>query len=315
MKTLRLVFLLAMPILLWTNSIATPTNYGYRHIMGTAQQNEQGAKKDLQTDSAKIEQLLSSLIPLRSELEKEDLIIKVARIFIGTPYVAHTLDRNNEETLVVNMRGMDCTTYIENTIAVLLCVDKKQSSFAYFKQMLQYIRYRKGQLSYENRLHYYEWWVTDNQQKGILRQIETPNPPFTATQTLKINYMSENYNSYYMLRNNPERVAALKKIEDQTNGTKVQYIPKSQLNNTELLRKVVRNGDIIAITTRKYNLDTTHLGFAVWHNNSLYMLNASSLKRNGRQVVEPKETLYQYLMQQPNSTGIRLARLILPNIR
>ena len=291
MKTLRLVFLLAMPILLWTNSIATPTNYGYRHIMGTAQQNEQGAKKDLQTDSAKIEQLLSSLIPLRSELEKEDLIIKVARIFIGTPYVAHTLDRNNEETLVVNMRGMDCTTYIENTIAVLLCVDKKQSSFAYFKQMLQYIRYRKGQLSYENRLH------------------------FTATQTLKINYMSENYNSYYMLRKNPQRVAALKKIEDQTNGTKVQYLPKSQLNNTELLRKVVHNGDIIAITTRKYNLDTTHLGFAVWHNNSLYMLNASSLKRNGRQVVEPKETLYQYLMQQPNSTGIRLARLILPNIR
>lgn len=45
MKTLRLVFLLAMPILLWTNSIATPTNYGYRHIMGTAQQNEQGLKK------------------------------------------------------------------------------------------------------------------------------------------------------------------------------------------------------------------------------------------------------------------------------
>ena len=45
MKTLRLVFLLAMPILLWTNSIATPTNYGYQHIMGTAQQNEQGAKK------------------------------------------------------------------------------------------------------------------------------------------------------------------------------------------------------------------------------------------------------------------------------
>ena len=70
MKTLRLVFLLAMPILLWTNSIATPTNYGYRHIMGSAQQNEQGAKKGLQTDSAKIEQLLSSLIPLRSELKR-----------------------------------------------------------------------------------------------------------------------------------------------------------------------------------------------------------------------------------------------------
>ena len=127
--------------------------------------------------------------------------------------------------------------------------------------------------------------------------------------------MSENYNSYDMLRNRPERVAALKKMEDRTNGIKVRYIPKNLLNNAALLRKVVRNGDIIAITTRKRNLDTTHLGLAVWHDDGLHMINASSLKRNGRQVIEPKQTLYQYLMQQPNSTGIRLARLVLPNLR
>ena len=104
-------------------------------------------------------------------------------------------------------------------------------------------------------------------------------------------------------------------MEDRTNGIKVRYIPKNLLNNAALLRKVVRNGDIIAITTRKRNLDTTHLGFAVWHDDGLHMINASSLKRNGRQVIEPKQTLYQYLMQQPNSTGIRLARLVLPNLR
>ena len=149
---------------------------------------------------------------------------------------------------------------------------------------------------------------------GFVKEIETPNPPFTATQRLKINYMSENYKSYDMLRNHPKRVAALKKIEDQTNGTVVRYIPKSQLTNTALLRKVVRNGDIIAITTNKRNLDTTHLGFAVWHSDGLHLLNASSLKKNGRQVVEPKETLYQYLMQRQQNPGIRVARLILDNL-
>ena len=315
MKTLRFVFLLAMPILLWAGSATTSQDMGFRHMVVPRQQARPRTMGVASADSERVERLLSSLIPLRSKLSKEDLTLKVARFFIGVPYVAHTLDRNSEETLVVNMHGMDCTTYLENVIAVLLCIDKKQTSFGYFKQMLQYIRYRQGRLSYENRLHYYQWWIVDNQQKGFIRQIEGPNPPFTATQTLKINYMSENYNSYDMLRNRPERVAALKKMEDRTNGIKVRYIPKNLLNNAALLRKVVRNGDIIAITTRKRNLDTTHLGLAVWHDDGLHMINASSLKRNGRQVIEPKQTLYQYLMQQPNSTGIRLARLVLPNLR
>ena len=126
--------------------------------------------------------------------------------------------------------------------------------------------------------------------------------------------MSENPNAYDMLRNRPQRVATLKKLEDQTNGTIVPYIPKKQLTNTELLRKVVRNGDIIAITTNKLNLDTTHLGFAVWHRDGLHLINASSLKKNGRQVVEPKETIYQYLLQRPQNPGIRVSRLILDNL-
>ena len=152
MKTLRFAFLLAMPILLWAGSATTSQDMGFRHMVVPRQQARPRAAGVASADSERVERLLSSLIPLRSKLSKEDLTLKVARFFVGVPYVAHTLDRNSEETLVVNMRGMDCTTYLENVIAVLLCIDKKQTRFGYFKQMLQYSRYRQGRRSDENRL-------------------------------------------------------------------------------------------------------------------------------------------------------------------
>ena len=72
---------------------------------------------------------------------------------------------------------------------------------------------------------------------------------------------------------------------------------------------MVRDGDIIAIVTSKRELDTTHLGFAVWHRDGLHLLNASSLEQNGRQVIEPVETFYHYMMSHPSSIGIRIARI------
>lgn len=259
MRTIRFLLPLAMLALLSVGNATTTRTARYSSAFATEKHSQQSTEKAATSDSARIERLLSDLLPLRSKLSKEDMILKAARHFVGIPYVAHSLDRNSEETLVVNTREMDCTTYLETVIAVVLCIDRNHSRFSDFKRMLQSIRYRQGRLTYENRLHYYQWWVTDNAQMGFVKEIVSPNPPFTATQRLKINYMSENHNAYDMLRNCPKRVAAIKRQEDQTNGTIVRYIPKSRLTNTALLRKVVRNGDIIAITTNKRNLDTTHL--------------------------------------------------------
>ena len=160
-----------------------------------------------------------------------------------------------------------------------------------------------------NRLHYFHWWLEDNSRMGFVTEINTPVPPFTAVQTLKINYMSQNARAYDMLKNRPERVAGLKRLEDASNGTNVRYIPKTLLNDSRLLRKVIRDGDIIAIVTSKYNFDTTHLGFAVWHKDGIHLLNASSLKRNGCRVVEPAESFFHYMMSRPSSIGIRVARI------
>src|SRR5512142_59189 len=41
--------------------------------------------------------------------------------FIGTPYVAHTLEVPGPEHLVVNLQGLDCTTFVENVLALSRC--------------------------------------------------------------------------------------------------------------------------------------------------------------------------------------------------
>ena len=260
-------------------------------------------------DSTLVCQLLQEFVPQRQQLTNDQLIIKIARKFIEVPYVAHTLDINEDEKLVVNLHGLDCTTYVEAVTALTLCVKKGETRFSDYVRQLEQLRYRGGKMSYVNRLHYFHWWQEDNERMGFVKEIDSPNPPFSAVQTLKINYMSQNARLYDMLKNHPERIAELKKLEDATNGTKLRYIPKNLLNNSKLLREVIRDGDILAIVTSKRELDTTHLGFAIWHKDGLHLMNASNLRKNGNKVVDPVETLYDYMIARPANLGIRVVRI------
>lgn len=269
----------------------------------------QGIGYELATyDDTSDRQWVEEMLDKASKLpEGTNLPLFFARAMKGTPYVGHTLDRTDDEKLVINIREVDCTTLVEYVSALTRCARDGKRSFADFANTLGLIRYRGGKLSYENRLHYYQWWVSDNEAKGIVSETCTPDPPFSATQTLKINYMSTNHGSYDMLKNHPERVAALKNLEDSTNGTQVRYIPTSAVDNSSLLRATIKDGDIIAIVTGKTNLDTTHVGFAVWHEDGLHLLNASSIHKK---VVEEPMTLRQYLERQPSRRGIRVARIL-----
>ncbi len=259
----------------------------------------------LQSDSIMVETFLRD--GCQNGSSSAEVFLSIARRLKGIPYVAHTLDRTDDERMVVNLRGLDCTTFIETAMAMTLCVKEGRKRFVDYVEKLRLIRYRQGIHAYENRLHYWQWWVEDNERMGFVKQIDDPNPPFTAVQTLKINYMSLHFLSYDMLRNHPERVAALKTIEDATNGKRVRYIPKESIANTKLMRETIHDGDIIAIVTQKKNLDTTHLGIAVWHKDGLHLLNASQIHKK---VVEEPMTLYAYMQKHPSQIGIRIARML-----
>lgn len=230
-----------------------------------------------------------------------------ARQFIGRPYVAYTLEVADPETLVVNTRQLDCTTLVENVTALTLCAYRNLYTYRDYQNALVSMRYRGGIIDgYPSRIHYFTEWITENSRAGIVTEIQQPNPPFTALQMVKVDYMSKHPQSYKALRLHPEFVSEIRQMEQRVSGQQFRYIPKSDVTNTSLLRETIQDGDIIAITCQKPGLDIAHLGFAVWRNDGLHLLNASQLHKR---VVEEPMTLGEYLSKHPSHTGIRIIRI------
>lgn len=253
-----------------------------------------------QADSLRIMQLLNGA----RKQKPSNSIIYFARQLRGLPYVAHTLEVNKTEKLVINLRQLDCTTYVENVLALNLCVSKKAYTFKAFCDNLRLIRYRGGaEPHYVKRLHYFTDWINDNTKKGICREVQSPNPPFSKVQAINVFFMSENPAKYKMLKENPDYVPQIAQTEKSLNRLSFRYIPKTAIKNTALLRSVIHDGDIIAITTTLRGLDIQHIGFAVWHKDGLHLLNASSLRHK---VVEEPQTLYKYLSTKKTMTGVRI---------
>ena len=169
------------------------------------------------------------------------------------------------------------------------------------------MRYRGGRIEdYTSRIHYFTEWIVENQKAGIVKEIQAPNPPFSAVQTVKVDYMSRHPQSYKALKAHPEYVAAIRKMEQGLTGLKFRFIPKAQIGDSKAMREAVHDGDIIAITCNKPGLDIAHLGFAVWHKDGLHLLNASQIHKK---VIDEPMTLGEYLKKHPSHTGIRIVRI------
>ena len=254
----------------------------------------------LPADSIKICQLLS-------QTNSETSTLWFARQFLNVPYVAHTLEVNDDERLVVNTRQLDCTTLVETVAALKLCAQQGKRGFTDYQQILRTLRYRQGRMAgYPSRLHYFTDWIRDKVEMQLVTDIQQPNPPFTAVQTVRVNYMSTHPTAYKALKANASLVPEIRAQEQSLTGMKVRYIPKHQIRNNKLLRSVVKDGDILAITCNKKGLDIAHLGFAVWRKDGLHLLNASMIHKK---VVEEPMTLYQYLQKHKTHTGIRVVRI------
>ena len=289
--------------------VANKTNSSADSLTTTNIQNAEPQHNDFaivsnSEDQKRIETILSKYA--KHNTSASSLIIALAREFKGVPYVAKTLENDSIENLVVNTRQLDCTTYVENVLAIYLCIKNGKTSFDDYAHYLRMVRYQNGEVSYPARQHYFTDWIYENTQKGFVEEIQSPNPPFTAIQTLRIDFMSTHASLYPMLKANPQMIERIAKTEQLLSGKKFSYIPKSAIHNTKLLRSTIHNGDIIAITTSKAGLDTSHIGIAVWHQDGLHMLNASQIHKK---VVEEPMTLYQYMQKHPSQTGIRIVRV------
>lgn len=256
------------------------------------------------SDSLAVERLLETG---RKERGDENRMIYYGKKFLDVPYAAHTLEVGDEEKLVVNLSQMDCTTFVEYVAALSMCDMKGQGRFRDFCDNLTRIRYRNGVIDgYASRLHYFTWWGEDNEKMNIVEEIVPDEAPFTAVQTVQIDYMSSHPSLYKRLRSDAGLIPFIKEYERATNGKQYRYIPKSRLGGTREQLASVCSGDIVSIITNKRGLDTSHVGIAVWQNGRLHLMHASSLKKK---VVLDSETFYNYSKKQASQLGIRVYRM------
>ena len=77
------------------------------------------------TDSMEVETLLRQAL----KVNPQNKILYFANHFMGRPYVGGTLDRGQSERLIVNLHELDCTTFVEQVIALVMSAERKETSF------------------------------------------------------------------------------------------------------------------------------------------------------------------------------------------
>lgn len=255
----------------------------------------------MKKDSARIVRLLKEAASLPAHVNR---MVFFGKKFIGLPYVASTLEVGTTEKLVVNLRQMDCTTFVETVAALTLADKRNQRSFTGFCSALKALRYRKGQINgYPSRLHYFSFWVNDNIRKGLIGDRICGRTPYAKGQTINVNYMTRHPEKYKHLRNNPSYVQKIADYERQVNGSVRYYIPKAYVGLSQKQLSFIHDGDILGTVTSKAGLDASHLGIAVWENGRLHFLNASALYHK---VVLDKNTLYSYQKKQRSQLGVNV---------
>lgn len=234
----------------------------------------------------------------------EDILEQTARFFIGTPYVAHTLDKSQKEELVVNLHELDCVTFVENVLALSLATYSGNLSEDYFVEKLTEIRYRNNEvLDYASRIHYTSDWIYENERKGLLRNISKDLSG--VKETKRIDFMSSHQSAYKQLANDDAMLDKIVEIEKTINDRGgFLYLPKELIATKA---NDIPHMAVIGIVTSIDGLDTSHVGFAFHEGGRLSLIHASTDKM---EIVIDSKTLSDYCLSQKNCKGIIVAQVL-----
>jgi len=250
-------------------------------------------------DRGIFERYLSVMKPNKS-LPIEELLIETGKFFLGTPYVASTLEKE-PEGLVINLRELDCTTFVENVIALTRTIQGSNPSFESYCHNLQNLRYREGRIGdYTDRLHYTSDWIYVNQQKGFVKDVskQIGGDPLP----LNLFFVSTHPNSYKQLKGKPELTERMATIEKEVNNRSYYYIPEARINS---LGGNMQNGDMVGFVTKIEGLDVTHVGLIYWQEEKLTFIHASSA---AKKVIINEDPLETYVEKGKNNIGVFIVR-------
>jgi hypothetical protein len=235
-------------------------------------------------------------------------MVELGRSFVGAPYVPQTLEVDDPERLVINFRGLDCVTFVENMFAMSrfigsggadLLNDRSVAEDRY-EALLSEHRYRNGEVDeYPSRLHYFTDWIGDNERRGLVADVTVELGGVLDNEPIE--FMSSHPDAYRQLAD-PSYVEAVEKAEERLSAAGRHFVPKDQIDG---VADRIRDGDIIAATSTVAGLDVAHTGLALWVGDELHLLHAPLV---GEAVQISEVPLARRILDISSQDGIIVAR-------
>ncbi len=261
---------------------------------------EKGDARFTQKDVENFQEVMN-LVAGDRDLPMAELVIKVAKHFLGTPYVAGTLEIEPER-LTVNTRETDCILFVEMCLALSLTAKDAEPTFEKYVDNLRQLRYRGGKVDgYTSRLHYTSEWIIQGTTRGLFSEVSRECGGVSLDQ--KFNFMSTHPASYKQLKDNPKNVAKIQAAEQNLESWDYWYIPKADLPKCI---QNIKTGDIIGFNSSTPGLDIAHVAYAYWEGDTLTFIHASY---TDMKVVINQTPLVPYTNGIKGHNGLRVVRL------
>ena len=216
---------------------------------------------------------------------------RLAEFFLGSPYLAMSLDQPGLEQLRLDLVSFDCMLFVEQLLAMV-----SAESFEDFAERTRQLRYRNGEVGYCTRQHYFHDWVSSAQAQGLLEQ--APVWSGEATRDLPLNFMSSHRAQYPALQS--QDLFDCIRAREQGRRIKQHYVP---LRDLEAALPSVQSGDIFAVATRVDGLDVSHTGLLVREGSRVDAIHAAP----GRGVMRSR-SFARYIRSVPDAIGAVIVR-------
>ncbi len=226
---------------------------------------------------------IDELLTVRAEagdLGRGELIERLSARLLGTPYGANMLlgSATEPEQLVVDLRRVDCFTYLDYIDAASRSADRDQ-----FLTNLVTTRYIDGHVEFAQRKHFFTDWAT--RERLAATDITASLSPAAVTTTKHLNAKADG--GVYL-----PGVPAVDRA--------ITHIPSAAVDGG--VSAALRTGDYLGAYTAEAGLDVTHVGIIVQTPTGPVFRNASSLAANNQVVDTP---LTDYLQSVPGVVVLR----------
>ena len=186
-----------------------------------------------------------------------------------------------EEHLIVSLSHVDCTTVMEDVLALALCYRDGRTTLADLKDYYRRMHYLDGVVSFATRNHYFTWIMQSAIKEGFVERISPDEPvfPFTGVQDMQPSYMTRNKHLFRPQMDDENNYKAIALRQQQR--VRFTYIPRELLDmpqDSEL--GVIHNGDIMAVVCDQHTwargVEVKHLLIAKWIDGRLHFYHASA---------------------------------------